>query len=217
MRRLPLAILALLAVDAAASMTRLEALKELQLPTSFDEKQLKAAYRARSLATHPDKGGSAAAFLRVSEAYELLKLGGAGGAGAGGPRGAGGARGAGGGMSQEEAFRRAEAMFSSVLEEFLAPFLDADTRKARVNGWVDGWFGEVSKFNPLKYALRGLARGTANLVAGSLADVAENGLGDDFLAGATINVNGVAYSGADVRQLLERMRERARGAARSEL
>jgi curved DNA-binding protein CbpA len=62
--------------------TRSEALRELGLfrstTTSADTPvitaaEIKAAYRQRSLETHPDKpGGSASAFVRVSQAYEFL-------------------------------------------------------------------------------------------------------------------------------------------------
>jgi curved DNA-binding protein CbpA len=58
-------------------MTRSKALQELGLsPTSSSSKHsakdLKAAYRKRSLETHPDKGGTPEAFIRVAQAYEFL-------------------------------------------------------------------------------------------------------------------------------------------------
>jgi curved DNA-binding protein CbpA len=34
--------------------------------------EVKAAFRARAKQTHPDRGGTAAAFRTVREAYELL-------------------------------------------------------------------------------------------------------------------------------------------------
>ena len=130
-------------VACAAAMTSGEACAELQLPRRYSEKQLKSAYRKRSLETHPDKGGSTAQFLRVSEAYELLSSASGGGGSGGGSatRGGGSAQGRtrpssssfssssssfsfsssfssfGEGMSQEEMMRRAEEMLDTVFEE----------------------------------------------------------------------------------------------------
>ena len=64
--------LLLVVVACAAAMTSDEARAELQLPRRYSEKELKSAYRKRSVETHPDKGGSTEQFLRVSEVYELL-------------------------------------------------------------------------------------------------------------------------------------------------
>ncbi|MCA1686640.1 MAG: DnaJ domain-containing protein, partial [Planctomycetia bacterium] len=36
----------------------------------FDPQQVRAAYRARSRAAHPDAGGTDAEFVRLREAYE---------------------------------------------------------------------------------------------------------------------------------------------------
>lgn len=47
----------------------------LGLPDFFTAEQLQAAYHDKSLATHPDRGGSAEAFARVNAAYEHLKSG----------------------------------------------------------------------------------------------------------------------------------------------
>ena len=44
----------------------------LQVPIDFTHDELKRAYRAASLAMHPDKhGGSDEAFQRVAEAYQV--------------------------------------------------------------------------------------------------------------------------------------------------
>lgn len=50
-----------------------QSLELLELSLPIDELALKRAYRQRSLQTHPDTGGSHAAFLRVNESYEFLK------------------------------------------------------------------------------------------------------------------------------------------------
>ncbi|EOD24828.1 hypothetical protein EMIHUDRAFT_238226 [Emiliania huxleyi CCMP1516] len=60
-------------VHAAAAMSRQQALKELDLRAGYDGGDLKRAYRARAIATHPDKGGSPEAFLRaLRRAEEML-------------------------------------------------------------------------------------------------------------------------------------------------
>lgn len=45
---------------------------ELELPLSFDRRGLKAAFRRASLGAHPDKGGTEASFVRVTDAYRRL-------------------------------------------------------------------------------------------------------------------------------------------------
>lgn len=54
-------------------MTLNEALMILGLSRKFTGKDVKSAYRKKSLVAHPDKGGSATEFLKVREAYELLQ------------------------------------------------------------------------------------------------------------------------------------------------
>lgn len=44
----------------------------LGLPAVFTADELKKAYRAKAMLTHPDRGGSAAAFNAVQNAYEKL-------------------------------------------------------------------------------------------------------------------------------------------------
>ena len=57
-------------------MTKSRAMRELGLSAGYTEKDLKSAYRKRSLETHPDKGGSNEEFVKVAEAYEFLSSGG---------------------------------------------------------------------------------------------------------------------------------------------
>ena len=129
-------------VACAAAMTSDEARAELQIPRRYSEKELKSAYRRRSVETHPDKGGTTEQFLRVSKAYELLSSasGGGGGGGRSAARGGDSAQGRprsssssfsstsssssfsssfGEGVSQEEMMRRAEEMFDTVLDELM--------------------------------------------------------------------------------------------------
>ena len=129
-------------VACVAAMTSDEARAELQIPRRYSEKELKSAYRRRSVETHPDKGGTTEQFLRVSKAYELLSSasGGGGGGGRSAARGGDSAQGRprsssssfsstsssssfsssfGEGVSQEEMMRRAEEMFDTVLDELM--------------------------------------------------------------------------------------------------
>ncbi|HET9599217.1 MAG TPA: DnaJ domain-containing protein, partial [Anaeromyxobacteraceae bacterium] len=54
-------------------MDRAAAYAILELPVEASEDQIRAAYRRRAFATHPDRvGGDAAAFHAVSEAYRSL-------------------------------------------------------------------------------------------------------------------------------------------------
>ncbi len=46
--------------------------KVLDIPRNASEKRIKQAFRKRSLATHPDRGGSAEQFQEVREAYRVL-------------------------------------------------------------------------------------------------------------------------------------------------
>jgi hypothetical protein len=117
-------VLALLAV--ADAMTRTDAQRELRLRGGgHTDRQLKAAYRKRSLETHPDKGGSTQDFLRVAEAYEVLS-----GGPAGGQRHEKTAA-----PTEEELMQRAEDMMDEVLEQFVDGF------EQNLDGIVDQLFG----------------------------------------------------------------------------
>ena len=50
-----------------------EAYRVLEIEPGATAEQVKAAYRLRALASHPDKGGDAATFQRVSEAFQVLR------------------------------------------------------------------------------------------------------------------------------------------------
>ena len=51
--------------------------RTLRVRTDADGEQIKAAYRRRVLATHPDTGGDAEEFRQVRAAYETLRAQGA--------------------------------------------------------------------------------------------------------------------------------------------
>ena len=54
-------------------MTNDEAFRELGVSDSANADEIKAAYRARALVTHPDRAGNADAFARVQIAYLTLR------------------------------------------------------------------------------------------------------------------------------------------------
>ena len=53
----------------------IEALAVLGLAWPCSEREFRAAYRKLSKRTHPDCGGSAAAFVKINDAYETIKAG----------------------------------------------------------------------------------------------------------------------------------------------
>jgi DnaJ-class molecular chaperone len=180
----------LLLCPCAAMMSRREAMKQLGMTDpKFTEKDLKSAYRKRSLKTHPDKGGSTEDFVRVAEAYEFLnggdtsKFSGFDGT-------------SGGGRNNEEAMNKAEEMFFDMFEEFM------DGQAADM--LIDMFFGDLSEMsfiqrqfmNMVKY----MAKGLINTVA------------EDLMSDSTqININGQMMTGADLKKLRDKMRERRQG------
>jgi curved DNA-binding protein CbpA len=181
--------LLLLVACAYAVMSRSEAQKILRLPARFDERALKTAYRARSMETHPDKGGTTEAFLKVSEAYETLSSGSSGSGD--------GMHGFSEGMSKDEMLRRAEEMLDSVLDDFedLLKSLDA-------GAIVDELFGSAGK-NPLKWLLKKAAKAGVR----TLARMASGAMHSES---TTVTVNGQTISGAE----FQRWREQRRRAVR---
>ncbi len=57
----------------AALETAPEAYQILEVSPTASFSEIERAYRLKVNATHPDKGGSAEAFVRVQEAYEVMK------------------------------------------------------------------------------------------------------------------------------------------------
>ena len=57
---------------SATDLTRAEAREVLGVSLTADEAEIRAAYRERVKAVHPDNGGDRAAFMRVTAAYERL-------------------------------------------------------------------------------------------------------------------------------------------------
>ena len=59
-------------MNRATDLTRSEAREILGVDLTADEAEIRAAYRERVTAAHPDNGGHRAAFMRVTAAYERL-------------------------------------------------------------------------------------------------------------------------------------------------
>lgn len=185
--------------SAAARMTRGDALGELGLQPGkrYSEKEIKNAYRKRSLETHPDKGGSNEQFVRVAEAYEVLQ--------------GGNGKTSSFQFSQEsgseEKMEQAEAMFFEIFEEYL------ETGQA-VDIFIDKLFGKDSE---LSWTQRQFKATITRIGRSLLQKAAKFLMESDSL---TININGQAMTGADLREWREKMKSRReqkkRGTARTD-
>jgi len=175
-------------------LTRIQARRELGLEP-LDEittAQLKAAYRKRSLETHPDKaGGSNEAFVRVSEAYQVLSASTddekdentAGGTQFNRRSDANDD-----GMSDAERLRQAEDMFFDMFGDLF----DKDT----VGATIDDWFRNVKPtvwIRMLKFVLKVLVPKLASLLESDAA---------------TLHINGVTLTGKEFGEMREARRRR---------
>lgn len=167
-------------------MTRAAALKELGLQPNakYSDKEIKNAYRKRSLETHPDKGGSSEQFVRVAEAYELLQ----GGNGKTSFQFSGES-------GSEEKMQQAEDMFFDMFEEYF------ETGQA-VDILIDKLFGQDSE---LSWTQRQFKRTITRIGRSLLQKAAAFLMESDSL---TININGQAMTSADLREWREKMRSR---------
>lgn len=152
-----LLLLFLLPSSSRAFRTRQQALEELGLKRQpqADEATIKAAYRQRSLETHPDKGGSPDDFIQVASAYEYL---------VGGGSSSSTASNAGGGygtskMTEEEQVEWARDKF---FEHFTTVMEDSDKTAESVVNWIfpNGKGSEKEKWfrRPDKAAVRWIAK-----------------------------------------------------------
>lgn len=197
-----------LVVSAAARMSRAQAAKELGVRPGVNEKELKAAYRKRSLQSHPDKGGSTEEFLRVSEAFEVLS--GSGGGRGGGNRGGGG-RG-GGAADQDEAMRRAEEMMDQVMSEMFE--MMERVGSGGTDDIVESFMGNATGFfSPFWWVMKKGVKYIARAAAGAVVDALQ---GD----GVEININGETMSFSDFKEWRDSRRNkvsRDAGSARQEM
>eukprot|EP00316_Scyphosphaera_apsteinii_P013022 CAMPEP_0119338910 /NCGR_PEP_ID=MMETSP1333-20130426/97186_1 /TAXON_ID=418940 /ORGANISM="Scyphosphaera apsteinii, Strain RCC1455" /LENGTH=214 /DNA_ID=CAMNT_0007350333 /DNA_START=86 /DNA_END=730 /DNA_ORIENTATION=- len=184
-------------------MTWQEALKELGLSGSFDERSLKTAYRERSMVTHPDKGGSTEAFLRVSEAFEVLSGTKRAGSTSGNSRQQFSTKFS-DDMSQEdrvrmqaqveaamaEAMYKAEMMLNTVLDEL---FEGEDILVAM----VDKFFGPTR--NPAKWILKRSLKSLASMIQ----PVITQAMNSDS---TMVTINGKVMSGKEASRAFEQWR-----------
>lgn len=164
-------------------MTSQQARKELRLSKTYSEKELKSAYRKRSIETHPDKGGSTEEFLKVSEAYELLSS-----MSGGKPKKSSFGK----GKSQDEMMRQAEQMFDSVMDEMDAFF---DKGGLQVDSWIDDYIGETG-WALHKWAFKALLKTVAHALVGFLGNMMESD-------SATFSINGQQMTGAEFKEWRE--------------
>ena len=163
----------------ASALTRSEALKELGLQAGFTEKQLKSAYKKRSLVTHPDKaGGSNDKFVLVSEAYQVLS-----------EKSGGGSSGSSKFSSDDaERMRQAEEMFFGMFDDLF----EQDT----VSGAIDQLFEGVKPTLWIR-----MLKGGLKSVVPKLAKLMESD-------SATIQINGVTMTGAEFKHMRETRQNR---------
>ena len=62
----------LLDIEQAQAVETLNAYQSIPLHPGFYSQELKSAYRAALLKTHPDQGGTAESFQQVRKSYEIL-------------------------------------------------------------------------------------------------------------------------------------------------
>lgn len=182
-----LSALLLLAATTVSAMSRSEAMSELRLkPTGgkkFTPKEVKAAYRKRSLETHPDKGGSVEAFLRVAEAYEELSSD-IGGGGAGGKRKFSNDGGGSGGNNSEK-MKAAEEMFFTMFDDLF----EADTAGAVIDQVFDQIVG---KHETLSYSTR-MLKSFIKWIAPKFMNALES-------ENSHITINGNKMSGPELKE-----------------
>mmetsp|Transcript_24458 Transcript_24458/g.37677 ORF Transcript_24458/g.37677 Transcript_24458/m.37677 type:complete len:210 (-) Transcript_24458:1295-1924(-) len=191
---LALLLICMYLVCPCLAMTRSEALKELRVKSGFTDKELKSAYRKRSLETHPDKGGSNEEFVKVAEAYEVLSSGGSGhkfssGTDGGGPR-----------RSDDERMKEAEDMFFQMFEDFF--------EHQASDVYIDKLFGDPRQLSLSKRLVKSTFKWFAKVAVNKLGDLLEND-------SVTINVDGQTMSGADFKAWREKMRKRKKETART--
>lgn len=175
-----------LVASAAARLSRAQAAKELGVQAGADEKELKSAYRKRSLQSHPDKGGSTEEFLRVSEAFEVLsgstrkRSGGRGGGGRGGSA-----------ADQDEAMRQAEEMMDQVMNEMFE--MMEKVGSGGTDDLVESFMGNSTGFfSPFWWATKKVVKYVARTAAGAVVEALE---GD----GVEFNINGETMNSADFK------------------
>ena len=185
----------IVAVLGAVDATRLSPSEARQIlgisDNSVSEQDLKRAFKAAALKAHPDKGGSEAEFVRVSQAYDTLR--GRGNV----PSDA---------VGDEESRRRAYANFEEVLDS-LGAVLDDDTGTAAAQA-VDQALFDGGK--DLGFVGR-MARWAVLAIVRRLAPVAGDMLSHP---NAQISINGQSMSGAEFAKMVkeQRRQKRERGA-----
>ena len=182
-----------------------EARTILGVEAGVEAADLKKAYKVAALKAHPDKGGSQAEFIRVTQAYELLK-GGGGGGGGGGNGGGGGGGGGTAGMNNEEALKYAFEMFEETLGGLDAMF-DGDLAADMVDKaiWGEegaGWgFGAVMRWGLLK-AVRTAAPALGTMMSDP---------------NARVTINGQTMSGSEFKQMREKSKAKREAKTRAKL
>mmetsp|Transcript_13018 Transcript_13018/g.19738 ORF Transcript_13018/g.19738 Transcript_13018/m.19738 type:complete len:253 (+) Transcript_13018:59-817(+) len=181
----------------AATMSLEEARSVLSVSPGATEGEIKSAYRAMSVKTHPDKGGSQSEFIKVAQAYETLKHG---GPAAGRQRPSSSFP---EGMTEEEMMKHADELFKTVFQTL--EVLSDGEQAAKV---VDDFFFKDDNGKDIELGMAGrFFRWTMGKVVSLAAPYILDLIQSDNVH---LNVNGEQMSGADIRNI-KRMQDEKRG------
>lgn len=186
----------------------------LGIDKTASERDVKRAYRAKSLEFHPDKNNSPDAtekFREVAEAYAILgdeekrkqydRFGKTAEGGPGFSRGGGGGGGGGPQMSPEEAMR----MFNSFMESFE----DVLTDNEKLDKLVDEYW-PFEKGTWTSYFMKGAAKSAIRTLAPSLLEGIKNGNVQVTMNGQTVSKGKSTH-----RERMQRLHERQREGMRN--
>mmetsp|Transcript_24539 Transcript_24539/g.62727 ORF Transcript_24539/g.62727 Transcript_24539/m.62727 type:complete len:225 (+) Transcript_24539:89-763(+) len=192
-----------LGAAASARMSRAEALRVLGVAKGASETEVKSAYRAKSLETHPDKGGDQASFIRVAQAYETLRKNESGGADSEG-------FGFHEGMSEDEMMHRASDMFEQVIKG-----LDILSDGDKASEMLDALLFKDEDGNDMHLGLTGRwFRWGFKKVVASFAPWLLTLLTSD---NAQINIGGETMSGAELKHMHEKSKNKRKAAPEVDL
>ena len=186
-------------VDAGGVSSSAEAREVLGVDVGVDGAELKKAYKIAALKAHPDKGGSQAEFIRVTQAYELLRNGNGGSGDESG--GGGGAH----GMNNEEALKYAFEMFEETLGGLDAMF-DGDLAADMVDKAIWGEEGPSMFGRIWRWALLRAVRSAAPALGTMMSN-----------PNARVTINGQTMSGSEFKAMREKSKAKREAKARAKL
>mmetsp|Transcript_101741 Transcript_101741/g.258657 ORF Transcript_101741/g.258657 Transcript_101741/m.258657 type:complete len:229 (-) Transcript_101741:91-777(-) len=183
--------------------TQSELYKLIAVPEQCSQQELQAAYKRRALEEHPDKGGDQASFIRVAQAYETLRKNESGGADSEG-------FGFHEGMSEDEMMHRASDMFEQVIKG-----LDILSDGDKASEMLDALLFKDEDGNDMHLGLTGRwFRWGFKKVVASFAPWLLTLLTSD---NAQINIGGETMSGAELKHMHEKSKNKRKAAPEVDL